>query len=453
MFKYLFMTLLGFSGSAWAQQAPAPQPLQLTDKNANTDILYQLGGGARMRYWWYDNGSAGALPNDEDTSEVTHRLQLDLRLDKGEYFQTYFRAINAGLWGDNSDERNQFLLQQAWGQWHVTDFLNLKFGRIAFETGRGLSFGANEWEDVPTYYDGFATLFDWDVMELSLYALKQKELDKAPNSVASDPEEIHYMVDVNFKELSDMISMADLSFVQVMSDVGQIPGTTLLTQKQRVQRFGFDVVVTGVYFEIGNTLHYITGSQDAGTGAGEVKVKQIMLDGEFKFIYPDWNQFQLWAGYHYDTGDDNGADDTNTQYEPLNYNLHNNAGRLDFFKFGNLSYLRSGFSFNFGTDYFVGSEFFVFQKTDTAGQNYLERGVAKSQFDSKTLNFGANKDLGQELDVWFGKKYPSGVNMELCFTMLMPGKAMDTAYIVASNTLQPMDDTIYNLYFQLGMFF
>lgn len=405
-----------------------------------------------MRYWLYDNGSAGALPHEEDTSQVTHRLQLDLRLDKGEYFQTYFRAINAGKWGDSSNNKHdQLVLQQAWGQWHVTDFLNLKFGRIAFELGRGLSYGFNEWEDLPSSYDGFATLFDWDVMELSIYALKQHELARSATSIASDPEEIHYVVDVNFKELSDLISMADLNFVQLMSDVGQIPGTTSLIQKQRVQRFGFDLVLTGVYFEIGNSLQYITGTQSDGTT--ENKVKEVLLDGEFKFLVPDWSQLNLWAGYHYDTGDDNPNDGTNTQYEALNYNLHNNAGRMDFFKFGNLTFLRSGFSFHLLSDYYLGSEVFLFQKSESGGQNYIERGVIKSQFDSKTLNFGNDKALGTEFDFWVGKTYQSGVNMELGVNALKPGKAMQSAYVVANQQLIPMSSTILNIYFQLGMFF
>lgn len=442
MFKYLILLTVLMTEPLFAE---------LIDKNANTDILYQLGGGARMRYWWYKAGSAGALPNDEDTSELTHRLQLDFRLDKGEYFQTYFRAINAGLWGGTDQQRDQFTLQQAWGQWHVTDFLNLKFGRLSFELGRGLTYGFNDWEDIPSYYDGFATLFDWDVMELSIYGLKQKELDKASTSVASDPEETHYVIDVNFKELSDLITMADLNFVQVMSDIGQLPGTTTLVQKQRVQRFGFDLVLAGVYYEIGNSLQYITGSQTDGTT--DSKVKQILFDGEFKFLIPDWNQLNLWVGYHYDTGDDTPTDGTSTQYQAFNYNLHNNAGRLDFFKFGNLTFLRSGFSLHFNSDYFVGSEVFLFQKTVEGAQNYIERGVVKTQFDNKTLNFGNDKDLATEFDLWFGKKYQSGVEMELGFNVLRPGKAMDLAYVVANNQLQPMSRTIYNLYFQLGLFF
>ncbi len=444
MFKYLFIIALVFSNALWAQEN--------TDKEK--DIFYKMGGGLRLRQFYMQNATSGYIPFEEDFVNTNHRAQLDIQLNKGEYLETYFRAINHSEWGDESSATNdQFLLQQAWANWKVTDFLSLKFGRQPIVIGRGLVFGENEWENVPTYYDGFGLLFDWEAMELSLYGVKVYELDRVVNtSIASDPELTNYVLDLSFKELSDMIRMADISFVQVLGDLGQVPGSTLVLRKQRVQRFGFDLIFGGVYYEIATSANYVTGTKEGITPTD--KVKQLMFDTEVKFMMPDWENFQLWMGYHTDSGDETPGDGSDGQYEPMNYNLHVNAGRLDFFKFGNLTYLRTGASLQFLSDWSVGAEVLFFEKTKRGAKNLLARSIMADDFINDTIRFGNEKALGTEFDIWVGKTYQSGMNLELSFNLLRPGDAMATAYTggVVSQ-LQPLDDTIFSVIIDVGFFF
>lgn len=444
MFKYLFIGSLFFSNVLLAQENP--------DKDK--DVFYKMGGGLRLRQFYMQNATSGYVPFEEDFVNTNHRAQLDIQLNKGEYLETYFRAIHHSEWGDESSTTNDvFLLQQAWAHWKVTDFLSLKFGRQPIVIGRGLVFGENEWENVPTYYDGFGLLFDWEAMELSIYGVKVYELDRVSgSSVAADPELTNYVIDLNFKELSDIIRMADISFVQVLGDVGQVPGSTLVLRKQRVQRFGFDLIFGGVYYEIATSANYVTGTKEGITPAD--KVKQLMFDTEAKLMMPDWENLQLWVGYHTDSGDDVPNDGTDGQYEPMNYNLHVNAGRLDFFKFGNLTYLRSGASMKFLSDWSVGAEVLFFEKTKAEGKNLLARSIMANDFINDTIRFGNAKNLGTEFDLWIGKSYQSGVNLELSFNLLTPGDAMKSAYTggVVSQ-IQALDDTIYSVIFDIGFFF
>ncbi len=448
MFKYLLATLCLLPLALSAQENP--------DKEK--DIFYKMGGGLRLRQLYNQNSTGGYLPFDEDLVSTNHRAQLDLQLNKGEYLETFFRAIHHSEWGEvNSTNSDTFILQQAWANWKVADFLDLKFGRQPIVIGRGLSYGENQWENVPTYYDGFGLLFDWDVMELSIYGVKIYELDRvAPSSVASDPELTNYILDLDFKDLSDMIRMADIHFVQVLGDVGQIPGTTTVLRKQRVQRFGFDLIFGGVYYEVGGSINYVTGTKEGITVND--KVKQLMLDTEAKFLMPDWENFELWVGYHSDSGDDLAGDGTDSQYEPLNYNLHQNAGRLDFFKFGNLTYLRSGASLRFSSEWYVGGEVLFFEKSKSGAANYLERsyltGDLSSALQSGAVQFGNTKSLGTEFDLWVGKTYRSGVNLELSFNILKPGDAMKTAYTGGVPTqLYALNDTIMSVILDVGFFF
>jgi hypothetical protein len=170
-------------------------------------------------------------------------------------------------------------------------------------------------------------------------------------------------------------------------------------------------------------------------------------------MMPDWSQMSIRVGGHYDTGDDDPADGTNTQYDPLNYSLHDNAGRVDFFKFGNLTFLRTGLAFHLLSDWYFGGEYFMFQKTKAGGRNFLERGLLVDDFSTGAMQFGSDKDLGQEVDAWVGKTFPSGVNIELTLGYLKPGQAMKTATYTTGGALVGMDDDIYNLSFDLGFFF
>lgn len=448
MFKYLFIILSLFSQSLFAQENP--------DKEK--DIFFKMGGGLRLRQFYLQNSTVGFLPLEEDLVNTNHRAQLDLQLNKGEYLETYFRAIHHSAWGEvNAANNNTFILQQAWANWKVADFLDLKFGRQPIVIGRGLSFGENQWENVPTYYDGFSLLFDWDVMELSLYGVKVYELERvAPASIASDPELTNYILNLDFKDLSDMIRMADFHVVQVIGDVGQIPGTTTVLGKQRVQRFGFDLIFGGVYYEVAGSVNYVTGTKEGVTITD--KVKQLMFDTEAKLMVPDWENLELWAGYHADSGDDMAGDGTDGQYEPLNYNLHQNAGRLDFFKFGNLTYLRSGASLRFSSEWYVGGEVLFFEKSKLGGANYLERayvaGDLSTALQAGTIQFGPSKSLGTEFDLWVGKTYQSGVNLELSINILRPGDAMKTAYTGGVPTnLFALDDTVMSVILDVGFFF
>ncbi len=446
MFRYLFVILgLLLSSAAWGQENP--------DKEK--DIFVKMGGGVRLRQFFMHNGTSGYLPDQDDEVNTDHRAQLDIQLNKGEYLETFFRAIHHSEWGNQSTSTNdQFLLQQAWGNWKVTDFLDLKFGRQPIVFGRGLVFGENQWENVPTYYDGFSFLFDWESLELSLYGVKVYELDRPtpPITTVSDPELTNYILNMNFKDLSDIVRMADLHFVQVIGDVGIVPNTTQLLKKQRVQRFGLDLIIGNVYYELASSLNYVTGSKEGG-GTTD-KVKQLMLDTEAKFMMPDWQNFQLWAGYHMDSGDDNPTDGNDSQYEPMNYNFHLNAGRLDFFKFGNLTYLRAGSSFQFLSDWYVGAEYFIFEKSKLGANNYLERSLMANDFLNGTLQFGDNKSLGSEIDLWLGKTYQSGVKLELSVNVLSPDKAMKTAYLNGVSTqIQPLNRTIASIILDVGFFF
>lgn len=420
-------------------------------RDKEEDIFYKIGAGARFRQYLVQDAAAGALSGEEDFIESSHRAQLDLAVSKGEYFKTFFRAIHRGAWGEYAQDQDNFLIAQAYGDWKVTDFLNLRFGRQTFEIGRGLVFGLNEWENTPTYYDGATAHFDWEALEFSLYALKVFELDKVPAQSVSDPELSYYILDINFKDLSDYIRVASLNFVQVDGDLGQVPNSTAVLNKQSIQRFGFDLITDGINFQAAASLNYVTGSE---TIAGpESKVKQYLMDGELRFLLPDQNKFNLWVGGHIDSGDDDPTDGYSSQYDPLSYNRHINAGRLDLFSFGNLSFLRAGVSAEFWGGWQFGFETFLFQKTqENAPTNFFRTPIA-DEFAQGTYILANEKALGTEFDLWASRTFQSGVNLEVSINMFAPGGALKGASNIGTTQLIGMNNQIYNLIVDVGYFF
>ena len=105
------------------------------------------------------------------------------------------------------------------------------------------------------------------------------------------------------------------------------------------------------------------------------------------------------------------------------------------------------------SDWYFGAEYFMFQKTKDGAPNYVERGLLVSELQNNVIRFGAGKDLGQEVDLWIGKTFPSGVNIELTVSYLKPGDALEGSTTVATGNPLNMDDSIYNMTFDLGFFF
>lgn len=420
-------------------------------RDKDEDIFYKFGAGARFRQYFFQDATAGAQPSEEDFVSSSHRAQIDLTISKGEFFKTYFRAIHRSEWGEFVTDQDNFLVQQAWGDWKVTEFLNLRFGRQAVQVGRGLVYGLNEWENSPTFYDGFTGHFDWESVEFSFYALKNQELDKVPGGSISDPEILTYILDINFKQLSDYVQLASLSLAQIESDIGQIPNTTTTVDKSSVQRFGFDLIAETNFLRSSATFNYVTGTQESALRS--LNVKQLMMDLEARLLMRDWSNFNVWAGYHSDSGDEDPTDEINSQYEPLNYNFHQNAGRLDLFKFGNLQFLRTGVSASVLGTWEIGLEGFLFEKSKTNGPTHFLRTPMVDEFSSGSYLLGSDAELGTELDIWVTKTFPSGVSVELSINYFKPGQAFKLASDVSNSVALPMERSIYNVILDIGFFF
>src|SRR5690606_34399602 len=112
-----------------------------------------------------------------------------------------------------------------------------------------------------------------------------------------------------------------------------------------------------------------------------------------------------------DTGNSSAGD--NETYSGFHYDTHNNAGLMDRFTFGNLTYMRVGAAFQPSDDVTVGLEYFMFSQTEKEGGTN-GAGLAGDA--------DANEDeLGNEIDLVVTKKYSNNFSTMLRYGIFQPG--------------------------------
>ena len=460
----LFCVLLLVFSSSWAEEN---KEFLLLPK----DIYFQPGGGLRVRYENLREATGGAFSSEEDDSNVTHRAQFDFKLYKGEYFETFFRFLHVGQWGattgdtsagqrDGFTSNNGVTVNQAYALWKVDDSLGFRFGRSPIVLGRGLTYGENDWFNVPYSFDHFDVSWDWESVELELIFAKAQELTTvAGQTLSNDPEESHTIIDVDVKNMSDMVDVFDFHFVQVNRDLGSSDGGTTVLNGMNMQRFAFDLAIKAKQFQLGLFLSYVTGEErvadinkaDPVNDPEKLSINQVAADIEVGYVFPESNNLHLWGGYHYDTGD-SGSTDESDGYDSFYYEVYGNAGRMDFLRWGNLSFYKFGLDVDLSSRVNLGAEWISFSKTEPTGSvNFGDAGrYMKSKVDTADIVLGSSKDLGNEFDIWLDYGATSGVNVRSTIAVFFPGDTFGSA-TTTSGSLP--NTTVYQVLTQVGFFF
>lgn len=446
-----------------AQDIAAQNVLTLDEKP--TDVFFQLGGSGRLRYENLFNAASGRAFVGDSDSNVNDQMGFWLRLNKGEYFQSYFNLIHVNNWGrqslavgdsspgqrDSFSANNGLYVNQAWGKWKFSDTIRIEFGRLPLNWGYGALFSKNSWQNHPFAFDSFVLGFDWEILTLSIVGIKAEQLI----ATGKDPEKNHYMLNFDFKNVMDYFKTINFAFMQTSQDEGSLDGGTTLIYKASSQRFSFETVGQSNGFGHKAAINYVSGKQ---TDTSDKTVKALMLDTELNYTFMELYNWKIWFGYHRDSGDDDLTDGTIKTYDPLYYDIHNNAGRMDFLKWGNLKYYRFGFSVDVLPHWQIGSEFLSFEKASSVDVvNFANNGKYFTSLYSgatSALTYPTDEtSLGSELDIFTEYEFISGLKVNLIASVFKPGQVFTKSVDRGTANLAGLGSDIYSLLSQIEVRF
>lgn len=385
-------------------------------------------GEFRVRYY-NDMTPSGVKDLPGNKSDIEGRMKLGVTMRKGEDLQAHITLLHGTIFGADKggqatltdpnsysvvNNNNSLLVNQAYGWWKAGEGFTLKAGRFNVEIGGGEFFSADNWKLVPITHEGFQVGFDTGFAMFNAYLIKDKELAANPG-MDSDPEQHNVILTGDLKNMPEAIKTANLTIVNVARSETAAAGSA------NAQHIG--VTVGGDV--AGLTYKAVYGQQmgvASKTAAGETKLGGNMFDVTLGYGMPETMGLKFWVNYHQDSGDDNGADDTENQYQSLYYDSHKYGGAMDMFGWGNLTYWNLGAAIAPAEDMEVGLSLFGFSKTKENG------GFGTNSNHRQTFAGLANKsDLGMELDVYATKKYGSSFQIDAHLGAFMPGAAFKDA--------------------------
>ena len=438
------------------------------------DVYFQPGGGIRVRYENLRGATGGAFPENEDESQASHRAQFDFKLYKGEYIETFFRFINFADWGsaagdtsggqhDAFTRTNGLLVNQAYALWKVDEYVDyVRFGRAPLHLGLGYTYGLNDWFNVPYSFDLIDVGWDWGGVELELIAAKIQEFTKVTGqTLSSDPEENHIIININIKNLYDALEFFNFNIVQVNRDLGSNDGGLTVLNGLNQQRFSLETKISGKNFFGSAFFTYVTGEEKVApvnilNNQNKLDLSQTALDLKLGYAFPQMNNFKLWAGYHSDTGDKDTTDSKSETYDSFFYDVYGQSGLMDLIRWGNLNFVRAGLSLEIYTGFTLGAEWLSMSRTE--GSAPIAFGEAGRFYSDSVLtgdlNFGNDTDIGNEFDIWIDRKFQSGVDVRVSFSNFFPGEVFSSATGPGAAPLANLPDSdFFQFLAQVGYFF
>lgn len=395
----------------------------------------------RLRYQ-VDQDKDGVSGGQGSTNDWMQRFKLGSTFRSGEKLTGQLTLLHNATWGhsglyqptgtavtgdtglgkmDGTDNgENLVLVNEAYGSWMASNELLIRFGRGALAMADGRVIGVNDWGPTPNAFEGVLFTWDKEFARFNAYGVKFAQL---LGTSVSDPEINSYGLNVDWKTLPEFLKMVNLHVIQVNVDAdSSATSTPVLGQLYKESRMRYGLVVSGDAMNVDYRLTYAahTGKFSNLTGAGTTTDREgSMIDAELGYRLPDWMNSRISFLYHTDTGDKDGATDNKlTTYDSYFYERHDNAGWMDIYLWGNLSYMQLRYTMDIMDDLSFAAQYLIFSQTEKAGSN--SAGI--NGFTGTAAATAATEDaLGTELDLAVAKKYEGGLTITARAGMFSPG--------------------------------
>lgn len=339
----------------------------------------------------------------------------------------------AGVTGDSelakmdgvANGENLVLVNEAYGSWMASNELLIRFGRGALAMADGRVIGVNDWGPTPNAFEGVLFTWDKEFARFNAYGVKFAQLlaSSDPGPSVSDPEINSYGLNVDWKTLPEFLKMVNFHAIQVNVDAGMGAANTAVQTIPQESRMRYGLVVSGDAMNVDYRLTYAahTGKYTNYSGAPSTTTDRegSMIDAEFGYRLPDWMNSRISFLYHTDTGEKDGVTDNKaTTYDPYFYERHDNAGWMDIYLWGNLTYMQLRYTMDIMDDLSFAAQYLIFSQTEKAGST--SAGV--NGFTGTAAGTAATENaLGTELDLAVAKKYEGGLTITARAGMFSPG--------------------------------
>lgn len=425
------------------------------DFNANAEY--------RIRYQMDQNQGTDANDKTNSTEQtMRHRFKLDMGFRSGEKFGAQLTLLHNSILGDSqatnsssnqekngiANNSNMALVNQAYGTWMINDAWSLKFGRGGFTLADGSVISQNDWQATPYSFDG--VLVNWEHEFLRLNLFQVKAVDNFTNAAVigttnnDDPEVNFYGLAVDLKNLPEFLKMVNLHFMKITGN------RTAATTGRDEMRYGVAINgdIAGIDYKLDYAAH---DGETKGANAAALDKAGSMYQAEVGYSLPEVMKSRFYVGYHMDTG--NKASTAKDEgYDTFFYEKHCGSGCMDVVAWGNLTFLKAGYTLSPMDQVDVGLHYWKFERSEasatngappTAGLNAGQQASGAAGIGTGHIlnGTGTSKDLGSEWNLAVTKKYDNGFAVTAWYGMFEPG-----AYL----TKDKNEEDTYNQFFVEG---
>lgn len=399
-------------------------------------------GEYRLRYWWTQNPSANENTQRTDSS-VDSRFKLGTTFKASEKMSAHLTLLHNAEFGQSTDstaigstsgdttadnqQENMLTVNQAYANWMFSDDMSFRVGRQNYQIADGSVIGYNDWETNPGAFEGLLGNWEAGFGKFQVFLFKHRELTAGAGSASADPEHNSYGLNFDMKTTPEWFKALNVHVIKDNQDaVTGATGTTVnSTNGQDLMRaglmagFNFGMVDLKAWYEMQSGEYKNIAAGGAKTS---IDSKGSMMQAEVGFNLDSFMGSRFHVLYHQDTGDGTGASATETeQYDPYFYEQHANAGLMDLFNWGNLTYITVGWNGKASDKTSFGAMYHMFSRTEsgtgTGGLNTGTRGTGL------TLQDATKDKLGDELDLWAEHMYDGGLSTVVRVGYFMPGDA------------------------------
>ena len=319
---------------------------------------------------------------------LSHSLRLKGSIHPSQNFQTHFWFFSSSQWEKEVSLQESFRVY-AYGNWNVTDELELRLGHVPYEIGPSFV-SQNHYEPFPYMFKGIFLIYSSHFVNFNFWGAYPPK--RRVGVTEEKGPQYSLGVTIDAKVAMEVFKKVNLHLIYLTDSFREEDSSN------KTSRYGLNIEGEVGSQKVDYSISF------AGLN---FKAKQTMLNIEAGYSYPKWYDSRAFITFHRDTGN----------YNPWLYDRHENGGLLDMLQWGNLTYALLGWSISLPRDFDIKLQFLRFQRTEK-GPFYLGRHGVSSLKEPPAES--GPKVLGDEVDLQIVKTFSEVFETHLLGGVFIP---------------------------------